>query len=330
MSKNKVEITENQNETNKHNNWNGFGKGIIFLGLAGILGYGTWYYKSDIKNWLDNISAPKVEGTVVNPMETIQQQLTDLQNKLRDVEYTANNPDLSAIKKRVDDIEQISVNTIKSKADVEALLGLVVRMDNAEEKLRSLAKVTDDGALILTAAMLVKEAGERGSEFVYEAEVLSEVTKGNIKIKDEVKRIEEIASLGVPSKEELQKDFIEVYVTKYPQEIEEENHATNWKERIYNKLRKIIKIKKAGENEEETKPFSEEDRAWDIIRDFVISGNIIRAVGIAEKPLNHELLENEQFKLWLDNAKIYRDFYESISRITANGLAVMKVKFLKD
>lgn len=330
MSKIKSEA-EQKNENFQKHSIGKYIRNVLLLAVIGFFGYGAWQYRVEIKNWIDESLKAKPDELVYGQVNDLQQQVADLQSKLREVEYVANNPDFSAMDKRIDDIEQISVNTIKSKADVEALLGLVVRMDNAEERLRDLAKVTDSGALVLTAAMLVKEAGERGGEFVYEAEVLSEVVKGNVKVKDEVKRLEEIASIGVPTKEELQKEFIEAYVAKYPQEVEEEDTANNWKERIYNKLHKIIKIKKTGENKEESvKEFSEEDRAWDVVRDFVLSGEIIRAVDIAEKPLNHELLENESFKAWLNNAKVYKDFYKSISRITANGLAVMKVKFLQN
>lgn len=331
MPKTKPETESNDNKPQQKHNWKKFGKKVLMLAVVGVLAYGAWYYRAEIKNWLDDVMKQQPDEVVYGQVSELQQQVINLQDKLRQVEYKAANPDFSEMQKRIDDIEQISVNTIKSKADVEALLGLVVRMDNAEERLRELAKVTDDGALILTSAMLVKEAGERGGEFVYEAEVLSEVAKGNVKIKDEVARLEEIAAIGVPSKEELQKEFIEAYVAKYPQEIIEEDTATNWKERIYNKLHEIVKIKKSSENKDSAvKEFSEEDRAWDVVRDFVLAGEIIRAVGIAEKPLNQDLLENANFKAWLDNARIYRDFYQSISRITANGLAVMKVKFLKN
>ena len=332
MAKAKTELNEDNKTAQSNHYWGKLGKGLMSLAVVGALGYGAWYNRAELKAWIDELMALKQDELMIGQVTDLQQQLIDLQSRLREVEYVAKNPDFSAVQKRIDDIEQISVNTIRSKADVDALLGLVVRMDNAEERLRSLSKVTDDGALILTAATLVKEAGMRGGEFVYEAEVLSEIAKGNVKVKDEVKKIEDIAALGVPSKEELQKEFIEAYVAKYPQEIEEETKATNWKERIFNKLNKMIKIRKSGEEDKQNvkKEFSEEDRAWDIVRDFVLSGEIIRAVGIAEKPLNHELLENASFKEWLHNAQIYRDFYESISRITANGLAVMKVKFLKN
>jgi len=331
MSKTKSETNQNAQVMQSSLNLGKILRGTVCLAVVGALGYGAWYYRTDIKNQLDEIMRAKPDEVMSEQVNYLQQQLADLQNKLQEVEYVAHNPDFSSMQKRIDDIQQISVNTIKSKADVDALLGLVVRMDKTEEKLRELAKVSDEGALILTAAMLVKEAGERGGKFVYEAEVLSEVVKGNVKVKDEVARIEEIAAQGVPSVGELQKEFVEAYLNKYPEPVEEVDTASNWKERVYNQLHKIIKIKKSDENIEDVKTEpSEEDRAWNIVRDFVLSGEIIRAVGIAEKPLNHELLENERFKAWLQNAKVYKDFYENVSRITANGLAVMKVKFLQN
>ena len=39
-------------------------------------------------------------------------------------------------------------------------------------------------------------------------------------------------------------------------------------------------------------------------------------------------MKNEKFRMWLDRAKMYCDFYDAISRISANSLAVMKVEFL--
>ncbi|MCQ2741089.1 MAG: hypothetical protein MJ210_03110, partial [Alphaproteobacteria bacterium] len=236
--------------------------------------------------------------------------------------------------KRIDDVEAISVNTIKSKANVETVLGLIGRMDFAEEKLNNLAKVTDDSALTLTAAMLVKDAGERGGTFVYEAEVLAALAEGNTKIKKEVQRLNEIATVGVPSVKELQKKFVEIYLEKYPEtkpQVQKE-FSGNWKERIYYELNKVVQIKKADENQPEKKEpeFSEEDRAWSVVKDFVAEGDIARAVSIIEKPLNEKLSQDDILVKWLTQAKIYRDFYADVSRISANALAVMKVKFLKN
>ena len=300
---------------------------VIVAAAIVVLGYKLWenpkliYQIEDLFTSKDNDYQAQIEA--------MQQQLNWLQGNLAEVAIKAENPDLSAINKRIDDIEQISVNTIRSKANVDTVLGLVVRMDNAEGKINDLSKVSDEGALILTAAMLVKDAGQRGGKFVYEAEVLSELAAGNYKIAKEVARLNEIAGVGVPSLEELQKEFAAAYVAKYPEMPEvEELPATNWKERIYNQLHKVVRIKKTDDGKEQPK-FSEEDRAWSVVRDLVLNGEISKAIAIVDKPLNAALKEDKMLAEWKIKAERYRDFYESISRISANALAVMKVKFLQ-
>ena len=306
-----------------------FGKYILrffVLLLLLSLGAGAWYYRADLQNIINKFGNNEQEETLQAQVVDLKNQLDEYKNQLKTVAYLAKNPDLSKINERIDNIEQINLNTIKSKADVDALLGLLIRVDAAEEKLRNLAKVGDEGALILTAAMLVKEAGDRGGDFVYEMDVLSEILKGKPKTINEVKRLEEIAQVGVPSKVELQEEFFDAYVSKYPEPVDEEKLARNWKERIYHKLNKIVKVKNSNEQE---KVWTEEDRAWGIVRDLVVNGEIKQAVKIAKKPLNNELLQNESFSNWLKQAELYIDFYDNISKITANGLAIMKVNFLK-
>ena len=102
----------------------------------------------------------------------------------------------------------------------------------------------------------------------------------------------------------------------------------NWKERIYQQVSKVVKINKTNEVVNEP-VFSEEDRAWAVINDFVARGDIKKAVAIAKKPLNEDLLKNVQFNEWLQEADDFVVFYDAISRISANALAIMKVKFLQ-
>lgn len=302
---------------------------VIVLAAVAVLGYKLWENPKLIYQF-EELFVSK-EDDYQAQIDALQQQLNLLQGNLAEVAIKAENPDFSAMNKRIDDIEQISVNTIRSKANVDTVLGLVVRMDNAEGKINDLAKVTDDGALVLTAAMLVKDAGMRGGKFVYEAEVLSELAAGHYKIAKEVARLNEIAMVGVPSLEELQKEFANAYVAKYPEiPDEEELPATNWKERIYNQLHKVVRIKKADDGDDgKQQQFSEEDRAWSVVRDLVLDGEIVKAVAIVDKPLNAPLQEDKLLAEWKIKAERYRDFYESISRISANALAVMKVKFLR-
>ncbi|MBQ9235789.1 MAG: hypothetical protein IJ184_04920 [Alphaproteobacteria bacterium] len=301
------------------------------LVLLGAVAAGCWQNREQLQKWREQLFDNKTDEQIIEQINALQGQLTALQSELQRVDYTAKNPDLSAVWQKVDDIEHLSANTVKSKADVEALMGLLVRMDEAEAKLRDLAKIGDEGALILTAAALVRDAGLRGGEFVYEAEVLAEVAKDHLKLQPEVTRLQEIAASGVPNVAELQRDFIAAYVERFPQvEDAPQEVAANWKDRVYNQFRKIVRIKKADDKttERDLPQINEEERAWEVIKDYVISGEIVRAVGIAEKPLNRELLENEGFRTWLQQAKMYKDFLDCVSRISANGLAVMKVRFL--
>ena len=279
---------------------------LVVLAAVAILGYKLWENPKLLYQLRDMMTqAEQKEDVYQTQIDTLQQQLNLLQGQLAEVAMKAENPDFSAMNKRIDDIEQLNINTIKSKANVDTVLGLVVRMDNAEGKIDDLSKVTDNGALILTAAMLVKDAGMRGGKFIYEAEVLSELAAGNYKIAKEVARLNEIAVVGVPNLDELQTEFAKVYVAKY--RIEKKEDGTE-----------------AKENE-----FSEEDRAWSVVRDLVLDSEISKAIAIIDKPLNAPLQKDEMLEEWKKKAEIYRDFYDDIARISANALAVMKVKFLQ-
>ncbi len=300
------------------------------LVLVGIVGLGGVVYKNpdvwdNLKQKLGNIG--KQEDVYQSQISLLQQQINNLQVQMNEAMQLAQNPNFEEINKRIDNIEQINVNTIKSKADVETVLGLVMRMDNAEGRINDLAKVTNDSALVLTAAMLVKDAAERGGEFVYEAEVLKELAKGNYKIAKEVALIESVASKGIPNVLMLQDLFAKVYAEKYDLQ-KEENEPANWKERIYQQVNKVVKIEKASEVKE--KEFSEEDRAWGIVADLVEEGDIAKAILIARKPINQDLLRDKAFSEWLTEAEVYDNFAKAVAKISANSLAVMKVEFLKN
>lgn len=296
---------------------------------VGVLGYKLWENPKLLEQARDMfLKKEQTEDKYQPQIDNLLQQVRVLQADLEMVRGTAENPDFSDMNKRIKDIEQVNLNTIKSKADVETVLGLVVRLDKAEGKIDDLAKVTNKSALVLMSAMLVKDAAERGGEFLYEAEVLSEIVKDNKKVAKELALINKVATTGISTKEELQNVFADIYGEKYAK-VAEEIEPTDWKERIYYQINKIIKIKKVSEQKAKDK-FSEEDRAWSVVSDFVSKGDIKRAVAIAKKPLNSGMLKNEKFENWLENASQYSDFYDAISRISANSLAVMKVEFLNN
>ncbi len=304
---------------------------IIIVAAFVVLGYKLWENPLLLEQAKDMLFYEgKKDDVHQTQITALQNQVNSLQETLSELEIKVSNPDFSDINKRIDDIQQISINTIKSKADVEAVLGLVVRMDNVEGKVNNLAKVTNESALILTAAMLVKDAGERGGEFVYEAEVLSELATENYKIAKEVSRLNELAVDGIPSVEELQKSFSDIFMLRYPDVAEDEVIANNWKDRIYHQINKVVKIKNKNDENQREVEISQDDKVWLIVNDVVMSGDINKAMAIIRKPINKSVAEDENMVSWLKKADMYKDFYDAISRISANSLAVMKANFLKN
>ncbi len=303
---------------------------IMIMVAVVVLSYKLWENPLLLKQVKDVLFSGREKDDIYQTqITTLQNQVNSLHSILSELEIKVTNPDFSDINKRIDDIQQISVNTIKSKADIEAVLGLVMRMDNVEGKVSDLAKVTNESALILTSAMLVKDAGERGGEFIYEAEVLSELAAGNYKIAKEIARLNELAIEGIPSVEELQKSFSDILVLRYPDANEDELVADNWKDRIYHQINKVVKIKNKNDDTQKKVELSKDDKVWLIVNDVIMTGDINKAVAIVRKPINKSVAKDENMVMWLKKADMYKDFYDAISRISANSLAVMKANFLK-
>ncbi len=302
---------------------------LVVVVAVAVLGYKLWENPQLLNQFKDMWANKKTEEDIyLVQINELQKQLAMLKTEVAEVAQMAANPDLSTVNQKLENMENITVNTIKSKADVDAVLGLVQRMDRAESKIDDLAKVTDKSALTLTAAMLVKDAAERGGSFVYEAEVLNELAAGNYKIAKEIALINKAATEGVPSLSELQHRFAEVYAKEFEVVDETLASADNWKDRIYLQLQKVVKIEKTSD--EKNQPLTEKDVFWATLSEMVAVGETKQAVSFIDKPINEEWANNKNLQEWKVQAEMYNDFYYAISKISANALAVMKVKFLQN
>ena len=189
-----------------------------------------------------------------DPLETLRQEVGSLQRQLADMRYrlenqaptTANvmidDESLAEMKDRLNAIEKQNLNVIDSKADVALVLGLLTRMDKAEAQMGRLAKISDDGALILSATMMIKEAAAKGEPFAYEAEVLDLLARGDEKISQPVAEIVKYAPQGIKSKKTLTDGFNKIYTELLEQQKEE--FAKTWKDRLNSKLNEIINVKR--------------------------------------------------------------------------------------
>ena len=270
-----------------------------------------------------------------DPLDVLRQRLDALQRQLADMQYKLDNQELTTAKVTIDDesltemkeklntIEKQNLNVIDSKADVALVLGLLTRMDKAEAQMNKLAKISDDGALILNATMMIKDAAARGEPFAYEAEVLELLAKGDEKISQPVAEIVKYAAQGIKSKKALAADFDAIYAEVLEQQKEE--FAKTWKDRLNSKLNEIIKVKRVKEE----KPEFEEDKILEKAKKLVDTGKIAKAVSLLDEAQYKDAAADAALSSWLSEARARIEFDRAVSRIATHSLALMKVNYLK-
>lgn len=263
------------------------------------------------------------ENEVLN--EAMAVQISQLQNQVAALQsqlLTLPEPDVSEFADKVASLEKQNLNVIDSKADAAIVLGMLTRVDKLESRVDRLAKISDDGALILSAAMLVKQAAAEGSDFIYEAEILNQLTNDAAPIKKDVSVIGEYSRNGVVSEHELIRSFNDIYASSEEEKVEPQG----WKERLNSKLNEYIKINKAGE----TAPKLEGRKKLDEIAALVNDGKIAKAVKLTESSDSRDIKQNQKLQEWLADAKNTVTFYQAIRNIAAYSLAEMKVNNLRN
>lgn len=308
---------------------------IKLLVLAALVaaGYGLWK-NPQIIDQIKNAVNVRQEETTVAPLPgaddrimQLQQQVQALQaevSRLGSLPQTAAaEPDLTAVNEKIAAIEKTNLNVIDSKADVATVLGLITRMDKAEAELAKLAKVTDEGALTLTAAMLVKDSAERGGSFEYEMEVLNQIALHNAQLKQPLEQMARYARSGIVPSELLEIEFAKIYARL----VKEQKDAFDqtWTDRINSKLSEIVQIKRVNQEA----PAFEANQGLEKVRQDVLHGNLEAAVNELQLPENADFLKDKALAAWLEKARGTVEFNQAVSKIAAGSLAMMKVNFLK-
>lgn len=272
----------------------------------------------------ENIAVVSAAGPQNGELAMLRDEVYNLKVQLNQLQNMQNQVlDTSALDEKFTNLEKTNMNIIDSKADVATVLGLINRMDKVEQNLDLVSKVTDDGALALTAVMMVKDSADRGGSFVYEAAVLQQLTEGNLKVKEPVERIMAVAASGVKSDAYLIKQFDTVYAKLM--KIQREEYEKTWKDRVNNKINEYIKIKKVNENSEEFKA----NRQLEKIKMLVDAGNIKKALVNLENINNNVLSEEESLKNWMAEASAKTEFSEAVAQISTYYIAALKVNFIK-
>lgn len=296
---------------------------IIKLFIVALLG-GAGYFVYTHPQVLDKIKFDKSDEQAAN--EALMLQVNQLQNQLASLQAQVLNqpaPDLSVFENKVASLEKQNLNVIDSKADAAIVLGMLTRVDKLENRVDRLAKISDDGALILSAAMLVKQAAAEGDDFIYEAEILNQLADNASAIKKDVSVIGEYSRNGVVSEVELVRQFNRVYSTS---QREEKVDAKDWKERLNNKINEYIKINKVGEGAVK----SADNSTLDEVAVLVNDGKLAKAVKLIESSDSDDIKQNQLLQAWLADAQNTVTFNRAIRNIAAYCLAEMKVNNLKN
>ena len=290
---------------------------LVVLGT--IVGAGYWLYENP-SVWQKKTEQTQVQDVVAMQIAQLQDQVAALQARFLNLPK----PDVSVFENKVENLEKQVLNVIDSKADAGIVLGILTRVDKQENRLDKLAKISDDGALVLSAAMLVKQAAAEGDDFLYEAEILNQLTPENAKIKKEVSVIDEFSRNGIVSERVLIQRFGEIYA----EVITEQNDgdARDWRERINQKIGEYVKIHRAGEGV----PIAAEQKEWKVLQESVSAGDLKYAIKLIESSENDDIRQNQLLQEWLADAKNYLSFNQAIRNIAAYSLAEMKVNNLKN
>lgn len=287
-------------------------------------GYGMWKNPALIEQVRSAFERQPKEDVYQRQLDALTARMQRLQQQMAAVSSQAmREPDLSAIEEKISGIEKMNLNVIDSKADVATVLGVVTRMDKAEQKLDKLSAVTDESALILTGVMLVKDSAERGGSFEYEVEVLSNIVGDNPKMKEKTARLEKFAKDGIVPERQLSKEFAAIYASLLKKQ--KKDFDKTWKERLNSKLNEIVQIKRVNA---EAPEFSA-DKGLEQVLQLVEEGNLTKAAAELEQPQNAEWMKDAELQEWVAKVKNRDDFYDIIRSMSASSLAVMKVKFLK-
>lgn len=279
-----------------------------------------------MKKWWSEYANPSVNEVTIdnnqNEIELLQKEISELRSELSSLSQEQN--DIEELKNRFETMEKTNLGVLEAKADASTVLGVVTRLDKLEEKVETLARVTDDSALILTAVLMVKDTAERGTIFSYEAEILSQLAQNNLKIKEPIAVIEKTAVEGIKSDVYLVNSFADIYKEISKQQKKE--FEKSWKDRINNKLNEFIKVRRTNQSV----PEYEGNKPLDEIRNLVNKEDFSGALSLLNSDENKEWVEKySSLKNWMLQVQNKLNFNAAIKQIANNSLAVMKVNSIK-
>lgn len=321
-----VENTEDKNENKqvKTTSYKGLFLGVVLLAVCGGCGY-LWYRNPQ---FLSKFTSSEKESAV---MQNLQNEINVLNSKVQHLEKLVNEQvnmqDLAMLNDKVNTSLKFNEQILNAKADTASVLGLMNRVDNLETSVKNLGQVSSQGALVLTASMLVKDSAYKGS-FMYEAEVLRHLAYGTA-MQNSAEEIYQLSSNKILCKRKLKEEFNRLYknmqkniVREEIEKVETKAEPTNWKDKFTSKLNELVVIEKHEKNPAQQELSIPEDEVYKLVND----GYFALAI---DKMAQNESYNTDSFKAWEEQV-LRRDLFEqALKQIEALTLAFMKAESLK-
>lgn len=229
---------------------------------------------------------------------------------------------INGLHDKVGKMETLTAQYMNIKADSSAVISLGERLDELEKRTRRLSRISNDGALVLTAALMIRENAAAGQPVRFEAEMLKQLAAGRPEIETAVDYVYNNSSRQYPSNKNLTESFNRIS----GRIIYDLRHQGSWKDRLLRKINEYIHISSPAADSRE----NAEITALEEIKGYVDEGQFAIAVELLSRPENETLLADEALNKWFAITDSKLKFNRALSEISAYSLALMKTEGLKN
>lgn len=229
---------------------------------------------------------------------------------------------INGLHDKVGKMETLTAQYMNIKADSSAVISLGERLDELEKRTRRLSRISNDGALVLTAALMIRENAAAGQPVRFEAEMLKQLTAGRPEIETAVDYVYNNSSRQYPSNKNLTESFNRIS----GRIVYDLRHQGSWKDRLLRKINEYIHISSPAADSRE----NAEITALEEIKGYVDEGQFAIAVELLSRPENETLLADEALNKWFAITDSKLKFNRALSEISAYSLALMKTEGLKN
>lgn len=229
---------------------------------------------------------------------------------------------INGLHDKVGKMETLTAQYMNIKADSSAVISLGERLDELEKRTRRLSRISNDGALVLTAALMIRENAAAGQPVRFEAEMLKQLAAGRPEIETAVDYVYNNSSRQYPSNKNLTESFNRIS----GRIVYDLRHQGSWKDRLLRKINEYIHISSPAADSRE----NAEITALEEIKGYVDEGQFAIAVELLSRPENETLLADEALNKWFAITDSKLKFNRALSEISAYSLALMKTEELKN